>query len=108
MGSKTTHAVTELAPWLDVERQIIPGGLVFSVSGELDASNAGVFREALVTTIDSRERDQGDVIIVNLSRVSFVDSVGLGTLVAGLKHAIERGVRVRLAAGLPDGRRRMR
>jgi hypothetical protein len=59
MGSKAPHAESELAPQLDVEQQLVPGGLVFSVSGELDASNAEVMREVLLWTLRVRRPLRG-------------------------------------------------
>jgi anti-sigma B factor antagonist len=105
MGSKITRANTKLASTLEVRRQPMPGALVLSASGELDASEADVMREALFTAIDTHERGQGDVIVVDLSQVSFIDSVGLGILVAGLKHAIERHFRLRFVVTHPQTQR---
>lgn len=58
---------------------------VIEVQGEVDMFTAPKLREALVTTAD-----QGQYfIIVDLTKVSFMDSTGLGTLVAGLKRVKE-------------------
>jgi len=58
---------------------------VVDVQGEVDMFTAPKLREALV-----QETDQGkNRIIVDLTRVSFMDSTGLGTLVGGLKRVKE-------------------
>lgn len=58
---------------------------VLEVEGEVDIFTAPKLRERLVGLIDSgRTR-----VLVDLDRVSFMDSTGLGTLVGGLKRIKE-------------------
>jgi anti-sigma B factor antagonist len=58
---------------------------VVDVEGEVDMFTAPKLREALVGLVDGGNYR----IIVNLERVSFMDSTGLGTLVGGLKRVKE-------------------
>jgi len=59
---------------------------VLEVSGEVDIYTAPKLREKLVELIDAGN----DRIVVDLERVGFMDSTGLGSLVAGLKRIRER------------------
>lgn len=60
---------------------------VFSLSGEMDAASAPEFRDALSETIEQ------DLIwiLVDLSEVEYIDSVGLGMLMGAAKRANEHG-----------------
>lgn len=56
--------------------------IVTPLEKRIDASVAAVFRAALVDRIDAGVRQ----IAVNLHRVDFMDSAGLGALVSALKR----------------------
>jgi anti-sigma B factor antagonist len=74
--------MTELA--IDVEHG---DGTTFVVlRGDLDLATAPQLRECLVKIIDEAAR-----IVVDLEAVDFLDSAGLGILVAGLNRARTRG-----------------
>jgi anti-sigma B factor antagonist len=55
---------------------------VVDVEGEIDISSAPRLRELLIDLV-SKNNDQ---IVVNLEKVGFLDSTGLGVLVGGLKR----------------------
>ena len=58
---------------------------IIEVSGEVDVFSARPLKVAL-----TRELDQGNYsVIVDLSRVAYMDSTGLGVLVAAFKRAHE-------------------
>jgi anti-sigma B factor antagonist len=60
---------------------------VISLIGELDFHTAPQLREEMLKLLN-----QGiSRLVVDLSRLEFVDSSGLGVLVAGLKRMRERG-----------------
>lgn len=63
-----------------------------AVSGRLNMVTAPRVREAIQTAVDSNHAR----IAVDLSGVVFLDSSGLGALIAGLKTAREAGGDVRL------------
>lgn len=63
-----------------------------SVSGRLNMVTAPRVREAIQTAVDSNQPR----VAVDLSGVVFLDSSGLGALIAGLKTAREAGGDVRL------------
>lgn len=72
---------------ISLESKTIEGMTVLAVSGEVDVYSAPTLRDRLTDLIDSGHR----TLIVDLSDVAFLDSTGLGTLVAGLNHANESG-----------------
>jgi len=60
-----------------------------TVTGELDAREAQRLRELLLGTInDTNVR----TVVVDCSRVTFIDSTGLGALVMATKRAVDREV----------------
>lgn len=63
-----------------------------SVSGRLNMVTAPRVREAIQTAVDNNQPR----VAVDLSGVVFLDSSGLGALIAGLKTAREAGGDVRL------------
>jgi len=68
---------------------------VVSASGELDAFAANDLEAALVKVGDERR------ILVDLQRVSFMDSTALGVLVRGVRQLEQGNARVRVV--LPRG-----
>ncbi|HXP91943.1 MAG TPA: STAS domain-containing protein [Candidatus Binatia bacterium] len=70
---------------------------IFELSGSLDLATAPTVRAAL---LEAAER--GDHrIVVDLNRVEFLDSTGLGALIGAQRRAKEEGGEVRLT--VPDG-----
>ncbi len=63
------------------------------LEGRLDLVSAAALREATVKTVDAGHVN----IVADLSDVAFIDSSGLGALVAGLKHARQAGGELRIA-----------
>src|SRR4051794_41985690 len=60
---------------------------VVTVTGEVDVETAPRLRSALLSTADQPAL----MVVVDLRDVTFLDSTGLGVLVAGLKRARENG-----------------
>lgn len=71
------------------ELQGIP---VVELEGEVDLSTSAQFKETVYQLIDSGRRD----IVIDLDGLDFMDSTGLGVLVAVLKRTSMEGGRVRL------------
>ncbi len=63
----------------------------YDVDGDFDAEYVGLFR----TQIESLAEAQEDVVL-NLSRVGFVDSCGIGALVSLHKRLVARGLRLKV------------
>jgi anti-sigma B factor antagonist len=85
-------------PGLRVEPRWQDSAAVLRVAGDVDAANAHVLREALLGAID----DGPSVVVVDLTEVGYIDSVGLGTLVISLKHATEQRAKLRLVVTSPQ------
>ena len=66
------------------------------VSGELDLSTSPELGQAL-----KRELDGGRTVVVDLSRVTFIDSTGLNTLVGALRLCESNGGRLAVSPKLP-------
>lgn len=74
-------------------------GHVLVVEGfdDLGATNAGLFREFVRATL----KPEHQIVEVDLSRASFVDSEGLGALISAHKAVVGRGGLVRLLGARP-------
>jgi anti-sigma B factor antagonist len=69
---------------LQVARDDADGVAVVAVHGELDLETAPALKTALVEAI---EEQPGRRIVVDLEGLDFIDSIGLGILLGGLKRA---------------------
>ncbi len=65
---------------------------ILDIEGEVDVYSAPALREQLTTLVDAGNAD----IVADLSKTSFIDSTGLGVLVAGQNHAGEAGGALRV------------
>lgn len=70
---------------------------VVSVRGEIDVTAAPRLREALIASAAEGHRR----VVVDLSRTEFLDSNGLGAIVAGLKRIRAQGGEMRLVCTSP-------
>jgi len=71
-----------------------PDGVVLVVRGEIDVAVTSQLTDALREAIG----EGGRRVVVDLEGVDFIDSAGLGVLVAGLKRARTRGGDLALVA----------
>jgi anti-anti-sigma factor len=71
-------------------RRQADGTIIVDVRDTLDAATVDALREALLDTL---QRERPSSIIVDLTFVTFMDSMGIGTLVAGYNAAREIGAR---------------
>ena len=62
------------------------GVVIAAVTGEIDISTVAGLRERLLELAD-----HGATLIVDLNRVTFIDSAGLGVLVGTARRAAEHG-----------------
>lgn len=69
------------------------GHVLVTVSGEIDIATAGQLRARLAGAVGG-----GQQVIVDLSRVSFIDAAGAGILAGAAARAAARGGSLRLAA----------
>ncbi len=77
---------------LDIRPDEQEGTCVLVLDGEVDVYTAPSLREALIEQIESGCAD----IVVDMEKVGFIDSSGLGVLVGGLRRAKERSGSIRL------------
>jgi anti-sigma B factor antagonist len=80
------------------DREGIP---TVEVAGDVDVATSAAFRAALHEALD---RGDGN-LVVDLARLDFIDSSGLGVLVGTLKRARERGGSVRIENPAPSARK---
>jgi anti-anti-sigma factor len=71
-------------------RRQVDGAIVVDVRGTLDAATVDALREALVGTL---QRERPAAMTVDLTFVTFMDSMGIGALVTGYNTARELGTR---------------
>lgn len=81
---------------LTLTHQRLPGVTVIGVRGELDLLNCGRFEEFLETM-----PSEGDQLVIDLARTTFIDCAGLRALVHAHDRAREGGGVLRLAALRP-------
>ena len=74
---------SRLGPTLDVDTRSDGGRCVVELVGELDVYSAPLLREAF----DRLPRDERRRVAVEMSRLDFLDSSGLGLLVGAMKRA---------------------
>jgi anti-anti-sigma factor len=70
-------------------RRSADGSLVIEIRGELDSATSTLLRDTIVGLI-SRERPVN--VIVDLLHVTFIDSTGLGALIAAHASARSHGI----------------
>lgn len=77
---------------LDISTQRVGQACVVSLKGEVDVYTSPRLKQEIVDAIDS-----GCVnLVVDLRRLDFIDSSGLGVLVGGLRRVKEKGGTLRL------------
>jgi anti-sigma B factor antagonist len=74
-------------PLLDLRVTTTAGSTVVEVGGEIDVASAPQLRHCLHQRIDAGSRQ----LVVDLRRVSFIDSVGLGVLVGAQRRLLRAG-----------------
>ncbi len=76
--------------------------VVVTVSGEVDAYSAPTLRLDLRRVV---EEDGANVLVIDLSAVTFLDSSGLGAIVGALRRLSERGGQLRIVEPRSSARR---
>ena len=72
---------------LDVEATRVKDVNVIALRGEIDVYTAPLLRQKIVDLVDEGALN----IVVDMEKVDFLDSTGLGVLVEGLKRVRTRG-----------------
>ena len=89
-GAPTNHVHEDLS----IHVHVVDGAQVFELTGSLDIATSPTVRATLVSA--SKRGDHR--LIVDLTRVDFLDSTGLGALIGGQRRAKEFSGEVRLVA----------
>jgi anti-sigma B factor antagonist len=72
------------------------GGVpLVELEGEIDLSTAAVFKETVYEVIEAGKAD----VVIDLNGLEFMDSTGLGVLVAALKKTRTEGGSIKLICG---------
>jgi anti-sigma B factor antagonist len=74
-----------------------PGTRVFCLQGELEISEVGLLKDTLLPEIR-----RGACVVIDLSGLTYMDSAGLGVLIAAYKQAQKAGTILSLAAPPPE------
>ena len=77
------------------------GGVVFAPHGDLDLKVAPELQGRIAAAIE----DGADAVVIDLSAVTFIDSMGLGVLIGAAHRLKPRGGRLRLVVPTPQLRR---
>ena len=72
---------------LEVTSRHVGRHTVVAAEGEIDLTSCVRLRDTLDTLETAEGEDPGDSIVVDLTRVGFIDSTGLSVLVDGARHA---------------------
>jgi len=92
---------------LVVTTQQLPEALVLSVTGEVDLYTAPQLQAALENAVDAAGPGRADVV-VDLGGVGFLDSTGLGEIVAAHKALAAKDARLHLVVAHDRVRRLLR
>lgn len=63
-------------------RETSNGVVIFDIEGEIDLYNSPELKETIKKMIDSQKYN----IVVNLAKVSYIDSSGIGALISSLSN----------------------
>jgi len=76
--------------------------LIVSVNGDIDAYHSGDFKKNIREKLESVN---ANIIVLDMSNVAYIDSAGLGSLVALLKDVRTKGKEFVLASLKPNVKR---
>jgi anti-anti-sigma factor len=85
---------------LDITVRHERGAVIAAVTGDIDISTVSALREALFKLADT-----GPTLIVDLNKVSFIDSAGLGALIGAYRQATARGGSLHAVCDRPQTRK---
>ncbi len=77
---------------LKIETQINEATHTILLEGDLDANNVGGFRKTMAQTIEAEPKE----IVVDFSKVEFLDSTGIGAVIQSYKTVNKQGNEFRL------------
>lgn len=78
---------------MEIASRPAPGGVILDISGDIDLANSPALRKQLLGEIKDKRTPK---VFLNLSRVRYMDSSGIATLVEGLKATRDLGSKLAL------------
>lgn len=81
-----------------VEEEFANGYVILRLNGELDLNTADLFRWQAEEAL---ERHRSERLILNLKRVSFIDSTGLGAILGRYRRVVQHAGRMVIVAPPP-------
>jgi anti-anti-sigma factor len=79
---------------MKVVRKLIGDVAVFEIEGEIDAEHSVSLKRAMEKSFMENAKH----LVLNLEKVGFIDSTGLGVFISLMRKLKERGGEIRLAA----------
>lgn len=79
-----------------VEQRLEQGDVVLDIRGDIDVATAPQLWRELEPQLDTTRH-----VVVDLSKVSFIDSTGVGTIIRAVNALRERGQRLTLRSPTP-------
>ena len=79
-----------------MQHRVDQGDVVFDVSGDIDVASAPHLWRELEPQLETTRH-----VVVDLSKVSFIDSTGVGTIIRAVNALRERGQRLTLRSPTP-------
>jgi anti-sigma B factor antagonist len=104
IGESSSNDQEDVTLDLSLDKRTHGTWAVIDVGGELDLYTAPSFRESVLEAAGDNDPPR---VIVDFRGLDFIDSSGLGAIVACLKHLRERGGDLALAAPEGSGLRRL-
>ncbi len=80
-----------------IDEEPVGGVILLKLHGRLDSTTAPELRERVRLNLENGR----NLLVLDLSRVTFVDSSGLGSLVAALRSADKAGGNIKISALQP-------
>lgn len=79
---------------MKIVRKILGDVAVFEIEGEIDAEHSASLKRALEKSFTENAKH----LVLNLEKVGFIDSTGLGVFISLMRKLKERGGEIKLAA----------
>ncbi|MFZ5649800.1 MAG: anti-sigma F factor antagonist [Bacillota bacterium] len=85
---------------MDIQIEITGGAMVVRLSGEIDLAVADTLRNSLESQLDNNPQVKN--IILNLDRVTYIDSSGLGVMLGRYRRLSKHGGRMFIVGAAPQ------
>jgi anti-sigma B factor antagonist len=86
---------------MEISSRKIDKATIFDLSGDMDLGNSPAVRKALLREV---RENRAPRVVMNLSKVRYIDSSGVASLVEGLKASRDAGSRFILFGLSPSAR----